>query len=231
MRRAFHSKGMIVWRRLRAGTSRVHHAGRRRPGTWLRRLLWSLGIGLPVAVVLTAVGVLYCSDRVVGPSMLPGLQPGDRVLVNPLAYGARAPRRGDIVALVPPVGPRGTAVKRVVGLPGDELEIRPGTSGLPPVVLVRPGGKGPWERLAEPYASRAGNPDLGCCDGSGRATGSPRPFKVPAGRYFVLGDNRNVSYDSMDYGPVSRDAIQGRVSWLVLPLSRFGPISAHLTSS
>lgn len=231
MRRAFHSKGMIVWQRLRTGTPGVRQPVRRRIRTWLRRLLWSLGVGVPVALVLAAVGVLYFSDRVVGPSMLPGLQPGDRVLVNPLAYAGREPRRGDVVALVPPVGPRAAAVKRVVGLPGDELEIRPGTSGLPPVVLLRPGGKGPWERLAEPYASREGNPDLGCCDSSGRATRSPRPFKVPAGRYLVLGDNRNVSYDSMDYGPVSRDAIQGKVSWLVLPLSRFGPVSARLTSS
>jgi signal peptidase I len=231
MRRAFHSKGMIVWERLRAGTSGAQHPARRRIGTWLRRLLWSLGVGVPVAVALAAVGVLYFSDRVVGPSMLPGLHPGDRVLVNPLAYAGREPRRGDVVALVPPVGPRAAAVKRVVGLPGDELEIRPGTSGLAPVVLVRPGGKGPWERLAEPYATRSGNPNLGCCDGAGRATGSPRPFKIPAGRYFVLGDNRNVSYDSTDYGPVSRDSIQGKVSWLVLPLSRFGPISARLTST
>lgn len=209
--------------------SGVYHRTRRGRGIWLRRLAWSLGVGVPVVAVLAVVLVLFFSDVVVGPSMLPGLRPGDRVLVNPLAYANGEPQRGDVVAVAPPAGPRGSVVKRVVGLPGDELEIRPTAAGLPPVALVRPGGKGPWERLAEPYLGSGGFLDLGCCDGQGRATRSPRPFTVPAGHYFVLGDNRSVSYDSMDYGPVARKAIQGKIAWLVLPLGRFGPVAERPT--
>lgn len=197
--------------------------------TWVRRLVWGLSIGVLVAAVLALVAVLFSSDRVIGPSMLPELHSGDRVLVNPLAYELGAPQRGDVVEVIPPTGPQGVAVKRVVGLPGDELEIRPASHGQPPAVFIRPGGKGGWYRMIEPYLGSAGVPWLGCCDGDGRATQHPRPFRVPPGEYFVLGDNRSVSYDSMDYGPVPRRAIRGKIVWLILPLSRFAPVAQRPT--
>jgi signal peptidase I len=159
--------------------------------------------------------------------MLQGLHSGDRVLVNPWAYSLGIPRRGDVVAVSAPSGPGGDAVKRVIGLPGDQIEIRPAVPGGPPAVFIRPAGAGGWDRLAEPYLGSAGAAWLRCCDAAGRATQRPRPFTVPAGRYFVLGDNRNVSYDSRDYGPVTLSEIQGKVVWLVLPLQRFGAIMAR----
>jgi signal peptidase I len=202
---------------------------RRRLPTWVRRLVWGLSIGVLVLALFALVAVLFFSDRVIGPSMLPGLHSGDRVLVNPLAYAFGTPQRGDVVEVIPPAGPRGAAVKRVVGLPGDELEIRPASDGQPPAVFIRPDGKGGWYRLIEPYLGSAGVPWLGCCDSAGRATERPRPFRVPAGEYFVLGDNRSVSYDSMDYGPVPRGAIQGKVVSVILPLSRFAPVGQRPT--
>lgn len=200
---------------------------RRGVRTWARWLAWGLGIGIPVTALLALVVTLFFSDRVIGPSMLRGLKPGDRVLVNPWAYSSGNPQRGDVVEVVPPTGPAGVAIKRVVGLPGDQLEIRPVSPGGPPAVFIRPDGTGGWDRLIEPYLGSAGASRLGCCDAAGRATTHPQPFSVPPGRYFVLGDNRNVSYDSMDYGPVTLSAIQGKVVWLVLPLGRFGAVGAR----
>ncbi len=198
-----------------------------RPSRWLWRLGWGAGIAVLLVALFSVVTVLFFSDTVFGPSMLPGLHPGDRVLVNPLAYRWGNPHRGDLVEVAPPAGPHGVAVKRIVGLPGDVLEIRPAANGQPPSVFIRPGGKGQWDRLIEPYLGSRGVPWLGCCDSAGRATEHPRPFTVPPGEYFVLGDNRSVSYDSMDYGPVPRAAIQGEIVWRVLPLSRFGQVTSR----
>ncbi len=205
-----------------------HDARQHRLIGWVRRLVWGLGIAVLILGLLAIAAVLFFSDTVFGPSMLPGLHPGDRVLINPLAYSSGNPQRGDVVEVMPPAGPQGLAVKRIVGLPGDELEILPAAHGQSPSVLIRPGGKGQWDRLIEPYLGSPGVPWLGCCDSAGRATEHPSPFTVPPGEYFVLGDNRSISYDSMDYGPVPRAAIHGKIVWRILPLSRFGPVTGQL---
>jgi signal peptidase I len=74
---------------------------------------------------------------------------------------------------------------------------------------------------------------MGCCTVNGRATDVPRPFTVPRGEYFVMGDNRSLSYDSRDYGPVPRSAILEQVVWLITPWSQFGsvPINSRATPS
>src|SRR5262249_19277909 len=83
--------------------------------TWARRLVWGLSIGVLVLTLFALVAVLFFSDRVIGPSMLPGLHAGDRALINPLAYVFGTPQRGDVVEVIPPAGPRDAAVKRLVG--------------------------------------------------------------------------------------------------------------------
>ncbi|MGN6609428.1 MAG: signal peptidase I [Jatrophihabitans sp.] len=196
-------------------------AGRRHGRGRTRLVLWVTSGVLATLVLLLIVPVLFFSDVVVGPSMEPLLRPGDRVVLNPLSYRFGDPARGDVVALDPPSGPRGTAVKRIIALPGDQLEILPGARA---VLRLRLGGVGPWQRRVEPYVRAFSSPSLGCCDASGRATLHPAPYTVPRGHYFVMGDNRNVSVDSRAYGPVPAAAIDGRVVWRVLPLGRFGSI-------
>lgn len=209
---------------------------RRGPGRWRRggtrpgrhrRIVWrtaAIAAGVGLLAFVAAASTTY---QVSGVSMLPGLHPGDRVLLDPFAYWFATPRRGDVVALVPPSLPQDLEVKRIIGLPGDQLEIRGASPGQPPAVYLRPGGKGPWKRLSEPYLGSAGSPLLGCCTMDGHATTHPAPFTVPRGEYFVLGDNRDVSYDSRDYGPVPLSAIQGIVVWVILPARRFGPVSTR----
>ena len=106
-------------------------------------------------------------------SMLPTIQQADRVLVNKLVYDFRDPQRGDIVVFQAPVntGESQDFIKRVIGLPGETVEITEG------VVYVN------GEPIEEDYLMEAPDYEFG-------------PVKVPADSLFVLGDNRNSSYDS-----------------------------------
>lgn len=145
------------------------------------------------------------------------LRDGDAVIVDRLGGQLHPPRRGDVVVAVQ--GDGRAAVKRVIGVPGDELEIDgdhrpPGAAAGTghPAVLVRPGGRGPWLRLEEPYLTRAWTHRDFCCDGGGHDDGAaPGAATVPAGRYFLLGDDRDVSKDSRWFGWVPQDRIAGRV--------------------
>jgi signal peptidase I len=138
--------------------------------------------------------------RVMGNSMRPTLLPGDRILLNKLAYGLRlpgtdrwllrwgAPRRGDVVVLLMP-GDGRSLVKRVVGGPGDTLEVRDG------------------------HLCVNGEPD-----GDSTAPTGFVPVRVPEGSYFVMGDNRGISLDSRAFGCVEAGRVQGRVAAVLLSL-------------
>ena len=113
---------------------------------------------------------------------------GDYVLVDELTYRFKDPERGDIIVFRFPRDPSRDFIKRVVGLPGEQVEIRAG------VVYID--GK----KLNEPYILE--NP-----------TYSRESSLVPPGNYFVLGDNRANSLDSRVFGPVQRRFIVGR-AWI-----------------
>jgi signal peptidase I len=121
----------------------------------------------------------------VGESMLPTLAPGDWLVVNLRAYQAANPRRGDIVVAS---HRSGFVVKRVVALPGEEVEVRRGglfINGAP---------------VAEDYRTHAGYLDIG----KGR---------LAAGRFALLGDNRAVTREQSVHAIVGKEQIMGRVDW------------------
>ena len=125
-----------------------------------------------------------------GTSMLPTLQPGERVAIDTLAYRQRLPRRGEIVAFRAPFDPSKTAIKRVIGLPGDVVSI---VSGGTVVVNGHP--------LSEPYVVSPARSEMAALD-------------VPAQVLFVLGDNRSHSFDSRHWGaehPLFVNLLLGRV--------------------
>mgnify|MGYP000844251027 FL=1 len=128
------------------------------------------GLTLVIAV-LTAFVVTFAAMAIVvqGSSMEPALHDGERVLVNTLVYRLRPPRRGEIVVFRHAAGCM--LIKRVIGLPQEELSISRG--------LVRVNGR----PLVEDYILEPSEEDHG-------------PVYVPRGRLFVLGDNRNHSQDS-----------------------------------
>lgn len=140
-----------------------------------------LGLGV-------AAGSAYASVTVEGASMVPTLRPGSSVHVLRLPLGLTpGVHRGSLVVFPSPQDGR-PSVKRVVGLAGDRVELRDG-------VLVVDGRVVP-----EPYVDHATT--VGTWFG---------PLVVPEGTVFVLGDARLHSVDSVDYGPVRRDALLGRV--------------------
>jgi signal peptidase I len=173
-------------------------------------------------------------------SMKPTILEGDRVYVNKLAYDLKVPfttwhvaqwsdpKRGDIVVFFSPYDGK-RLVKRVVGLPGDVIELRNDSlilNGKPldyqPI---------PEERLRDVAGSDRAN-HLFAIEGlSGRPhavaafPGVPAkrdfgPYHVPEGHYFMMGDNRDDSFDSRYYGPVERKRIVGKATAVVLSFDR-----------
>ena len=129
---------------------------------------------------------------------------GDIVLVNRLAYSSGStggPSRWDVVILRHADGEE--SVKRLVGLPGETVEIREGA------LVVNGSRIEPPEHLAGEYIVQ-----------KGRFGHTPAP--LGEGEYFVLGDSSYVSQDSRRWGPVGREEIEGRVMCIVFPLGRAG---------
>lgn len=169
-----------------------------------RFLLMAREIVPVLIIILLVVGAnrtIVQNVEVKGSSMLPTLRENERVLVDLMSYRLHAPRRGDIVILHPPVAPNDDFVKRVIGLPGDLVQVKAGR--------VYIGGR----PLVEPYLHE-------------RHTYSWGPRRVPPDSLFVLGDNRDPSYDSHDWstpeqGPVpflSEKQVIGRVMLVYWPL-------------
>ena len=137
-------------------------------------------------------------------SMIPTLEVGDRVLVNKLVYDFAQPKRGDIVVFKSEEFGGEDLIKRVVGLPGDKIELRHGKLFL--------NGK----RQDEPYV--VNKP----CVRAIPKTCSFGPVEVPPGHLFVMGDNRANSADSRFIGPIPKKTVVGEAFMRLWPPSRVG---------
>jgi signal peptidase I len=134
-------------------------------------------------------------------SMVPTLKVGDRVLVNKFIYRFSEPERRDIIVFQSVEGGGEDLIKRVVGLPGDEIAVRGGR------LYVN------GEPQKEPYVNKK-FPD--------RSTFAPT--KVPKGQYFMMGDNRANSRDSRFFGSVPEKNIEGEAFLRFWPLNRIGSL-------
>jgi len=180
----------IEVRRLR-DESRTHFWGEAR--LLFRDLVFALMI---MALVLVFVAQPV---KVEGTSMLPRLHDGERIFVNKLIYyGLPAIERGDIVVFWFPNGPGKSYIKRVIGLPGETVQVRGGR------IFVN--GK----ELQEPYLENALNV----------AAGDDPPVYVKPHYYFVMGDNRDNSSDSRSWGLVPEKYIYGKTLFRYWPLSQ-----------
>jgi signal peptidase I len=151
--------------------------------------------------------------------MVPTVNPGEYVLIDKISPRFNDYQRGDIVVFQPPAGfGQGGVpfIKRVIGMPGDTIGLENGR-----VFVTQPGGSP--VRIDEPYVVHS--------IGGGAAPTLPKDaegtssWTVPAGSYFVMGDNRPDSQDSRYFGVVSRDLIVGRAWLRYFPLDRVGFIS------
>ena len=178
---------------------------------------------LIIAVVLYfAIWSALQTVRVDGESMVGTLQNNDLLLASKISYYFGDPQRGDIVILVPPTDPTKDFIKRVIGLPGDEIEID--GSKDPTQVLIKPGGKGAWQVLQEPYLPEKWTTMNYCCQPNGELVLDQKatPVTIPSGEYFVMGDNRNKSSDSRSFGFVARNKILAKAFVRILPFGHFG---------
>ncbi|NLA57291.1 MAG: signal peptidase I [Firmicutes bacterium] len=163
-----------------------------------------------IAVVLALFIITFIAQSFIvqGRSMEPTLFDGERLLVDKLTYRFRPPRAGEIVVFRYPADPSRKFIKRIIGVPGDEIMIRD--------TVVYVNGK----PLKEDYITAPTYGDWG-------------PRKVPRNSYFVLGDNRNNSDDSRfpDVGFVGRELIMGRAVARYWPLPAIGIIGIPETFS
>jgi signal peptidase I len=184
---------------------------------------------LLIAVVLyIAIAFALQTVRVDGESMVGTLQNQDLLLASKISYDFGGnPQRGDIVILIPPTDPAQDFIKRVIGLPGDTIEIDGDHN--PTQVLIKPGGRGPFQVLQEPYLPQAWTTLKDCCMVNGEASSSPQALIIPAGQYFVMGDNRNFSSDSRVFGLVPRKNILAKAILRIWPLDHFGGLGSGPT--
>jgi signal peptidase I len=167
------------------------------------RATWEFLHDLSVAVLFCFFLITFVAQafRVQGTSMEPLLEDGERIVVNKFVYRFRPIDRGDVVVFWYPRDPSVSFIKRVVGLPGDSVEIRAGR------LFVN--GSGVDESYLPP---------------SFRDSDNLPPTEVRRGYYFVLGDHRRSSNDSRSWGEVPERYIYGRAVFRFWPLARLGPI-------
>lgn len=166
-----------------------------------RVVFWLRDLAVSVVIAIIVILFLYQPVKVEGTSMTPSLINDERIFINKFVYrfGFSDIVRGDTVVFWAPEDPSRSYIKRVIGVPGDMVEIDRGS-----VILN-------GQRLEEPYV-----PD----DNRDRVSMQAR--RIEPSHYFVLGDHRNSSNDSRSWGTVSREAIYGKAVFVYWPLTRLG---------
>ncbi|MDW8067567.1 MAG: signal peptidase I [Anaerolineae bacterium] len=171
------------------------------PPSPVRSLLREVAESLILALLIyLVINLLTGRFYVRGSSMEPTLHNGQYLVVSKIVYHFVEPRRGDIVVFVPPNGTGEDYIKRIIGLPGERVEIRDG------VVWIN------GYRLDEPYLT-SGIPYTGA-------------WTLGPDEYFVLGDNRANSSDSHAWGPLPRKNIIGK-AWLCYWPPQYWGLVAH----
>jgi signal peptidase I len=162
---------------------------------WVRDLTLSIGISAFIIIFL------YQPVRVEGTSMLPGLEDQDRLFINKMAFRVGEVHRGDVVVFHYPRDPSKSYIKRVIGLPGDRVQVDHGR------VVIN------GQFLPEPYVPARFADDR-----------SQPEMQIPAHEFFVMGDHRSISSDSRDFGPVDRELIYARATFVYWPFDQAGVV-------
>ena len=164
---------------------------------------WDLLHDVSITVLFCFFIVTFVAQpvRVQGASMQPRIEDNERILVNKFIYRFQGVERGDVVVFYYPRDPSVSYIKRVIGLPGDRVEIREGS------VYVNA------EPIQEPYLL----PDY-------RDHYDMSETTVERGHYFVMGDHRSSSMDSRSFGSVPEKYIYGKAAFCVWPIAKTGRV-------
>jgi signal peptidase I len=166
-----------------------------------RALSWIRDLAFSILIAVILIVFIYQPVKVEGTSMMPTLTDQERIFINKFTYQFRLGEieRGDMVVFWVPLDPQKSYIKRVIGVPGDLVEIDAGQ------VYVNK------QALNEAYV-----PD------EYRDRVSYELHRVPPGEYFVLGDHRSSSSDSRTWGFVRKEAIYGKAVFVYWPLNKMG---------
>lgn len=175
---------------------------------------WYVYIGFAVLTLIINTTVFYNKDflfgygnfHIPGHSMDPTLQPGDFIVSDERAYLHTSPKHGEVIVFLFPPHKQNVYIKRVIGIPGDTVYIKNGETYINGHIMAHP-VISPTMRTSS-YSREFG------------------PISVPAGNYFVLGDDRDESNDSRFWGFVPAANVLGRVTyiWYSRDSSRIGKV-------
>jgi len=179
-----------------AGRPVPPHSLRNEIRVWTRDLLIAIGLALVIIVFL------YQPVKVEGTSMAPLLSDQERIFINKFVYRFEPIERGDVVVFWYPLDRSKSFIKRVVGLPGETVEIRQGALYVDSKNIPEPYVPAQYEDLSD-FAL----------------------VRVPKDSYFVMGDHRISSNDSRVFGPVESRFIYGRAVFAYWPVDHFGSLA------
>ena len=166
-----------------------------------------LGTIIGAIVIFLLLQVTFQSSIIVGSSMEPNFEDGQRLLVNKAVYRFHEPERGDVIIFNPPHTQQGDFIKRIIGLPGESVEIKEGTVYIYKNDEVLSLGEQAYIKDPPHYTFAR--------------------KEIPENNYFVLGDNRDNSNDSHRGWTVSREGIIGKAWLLIWPPDKWGLVPNH----
>jgi len=171
---------------------------------WRKVPVWMRCLPIASGIAVATLALIYQPVKIEGNSMTPLLSNHEAIIINRLGDHFEPIRRGDVVVFRYPLDATKSYIKRIVGLPGEIVQIRQG------LVYIN----GSW--IPEPYVLSQYQDlnDFG-------------PIQVPSDSYFVLGDHRNSSNDSRVFGAV---VVYGRAVFAYWPKDHFGPLSTRRTT-
>jgi len=169
---------------------------------------WVFVVVVAISAAMLIRVFLFQQYYIDGPSMQTTLMPEDRVLVNKMSYKLHDIHRGDVIVFdrVTNEVQHDDLIKRVLGLPGETLEIRSCIVYIDGVQVDEPYLNPEQTSQVEPSARCGSHTDMA-------------PIVVPEEMVFVMGDNRVQSFDSRDFGPIDTDKVRGRAFVVIWPAS------------
>ena len=177
-------------------------------GDWKKELKsWLIIIAVAAIIAIVLHKFVLQRTEIISGSMIPTIEINERVIANRLAYLLSDPKRGDVVFFANPDDESETFVKRIIGLPGETVQILEDGS-----ILIN------GEVLEENYGKEVIRAD--------RLGTAAEPVTLGENEYFVLGDNRNDSMDSRypNVGPITKDQMIGKAVFRLFPITKIGGI-------